>query len=270
MNDPLNPDKLNDWSVNGDPVSEIDYLASRLVDGEITVNEVPETLQVSVQARASQFSRHRQTMLVFGSPESEMPITRALTAHRRQRMRRTSRSASLVAAAASFLVLSGLVIAQFGNGDDTADVMSASPDMALAITPEESAALDNQDSQLTQKSDSAVDDSGLNAYSMDEPSNDGELNTDDGSDEFFDIQSVEELEQLSASWPIEELAQESAQENSPEMCVTASDHRLITRRARFKGVPAEIYQVSTGTTMTAIGLIVYAQDDCRLLARLNP
>jgi hypothetical protein len=270
MNDPLNPNKLNDWSVNGDPVNEIDYLASRLVDGEIASDEVPESLQIAVQARASQFNRHRQTMLNFAFPVVETPITQALAAHRRQRMRRTSRSAGLVAAAASFLVLSGLVIAQFGNSDDSTDIMSASSDTALAITAEESAAQSSQDSQLSQKSESVVDGSGLSTYGVEESLNDDEFSTAAESGEIFDIQSVEELEQLSNTWPIEELARESAQENSSSVCITASDHRLITRRARFKGVPAEIYQVSTGTSMTAIGLIVYAQDDCRLLARLDP
>jgi hypothetical protein len=165
-------------------------------------------------------------------------------------------------------VLSGLVVAQYG--DDSADVMSASSDMALAITPEESAAQSSQDSQLSQKSESVVDGSALTTYGIDDAMNDAESSAAGESGEIFDIQSIKELEQLSNSWPIEEMAQESAQENSSKVCITASDHRLITRRARFKGVPAEIYQITTGTSMTAISLIVYAQDDCRLLARLDP
>jgi hypothetical protein len=167
-------------------------------------------------------------------------------------------------------VLSGLVIAQFGNSDDSTDVMSASPDIALAITPEESGVQSSQDSQLSQKSESVVDGSGLTTYSVNESLNDDEFSTVAESGEIFDIQSIEELEQLSTSWPIEELARESAEENSSSVCITASDHRLITRRARFQGVPAEIYQISTGTSVTTIGLILYAQDDCRLLARLDP
>jgi hypothetical protein len=159
-------------------------------------------------------------------------------------------------------MLSGLVITQLGS-TNSADFITTDADMPFSFSSAD--ASDNNEENQTglAKTESLADDSTLNG---DDPAQ--TLATNDGNDsvmngQIIEVQSIEELKELSASWPIEDLARESAQETSVTACVTDPAQRLITRRARLRGTLVEIYQTATGS------LTVYAQGDCTLIARLG-
>lgn len=258
MNDPRNS------SIPDDPLAlnDVDELASRFVDGFVTEQDIPDSLRSAVLARADLFARHRQLLLQTTSPIDDEKINQALTIYRQQRLRRLPRLMGIATAAASFLVVSGLVITQFGSGESQ-NLTSSDSEMALAVSPAE-AASDQAHSQMAPaKSESATDESSLAPYAEDQP-----LTTIDAfasimNGEVIEIASVAELEELAKSWPVEDLAEESALDRSKTACITDGTQRLITRRARFQGTLVEIYSSASG------GLNLYAQADCDLVARLG-
>jgi hypothetical protein len=274
MNDPRNPSMPEDLSVNGDPLAgsnparaggfpggehDVDDLASDVLDGSLSSADIPEALRLSVLARAAIFDQHRQALLDIGSTIDDESIERAVSVRRQHRSRRVPRFVGYAAAAASFVLLSGLVINQLGN-NNSADFITTDAQMAFSVSSADEAAVNEANQMPSTKTESSANESGLASNDVAQT-----FDTDASvmNGQIIEVQSVGELMELSASWPIEELAQESARETSATTCVTDPDQRLITRRARLQGKLVEIYQTATG------GLVVYAQGDCALIARLG-
>jgi len=267
-------DRLNSQpSDDSGPIGDLDDLASRFVDGLLTVDEIPEALRSSVLARAAEFDQLRQSLLRIDSTVDTNPIDAALAAYRQQRSRRIPRSLGTAAAAASILVLSGLVITQIGS-DDPQDIMTSDSESALAMAatdqfaPDESGLYDS-DSMSSAKTETMPDDSSLDADGLPQASNSAA--SDDLNQEIIDIASVVELQDFASSSQFEELAQESARELASPKCITDGSQRLITRRARFQGILVEIYQFPSKTSpgTSPARLNVFAQSDCALVASLG-
>lgn len=263
MNEPHNAPTPGDSGIVGD----LDDLASHVVDGLLATDEIPEAMRSSVLARAATFERHRQSLLRIDTSIDENQIDRAVTVLRQQRSRRLPRALGVTAAAASFLVLSGLVITRFG-ADDSGDMMTSDAESAVAMAAADDLALDGSgvddaSRTITAKAESApgdsTSDSAPAAMYADEPS---ALDS-----EIIDLDSVSELEEFASSLRVEELARESARDLVSPSCVTDGSQRLITRRARFQGVLVEIYQVPAGPSSGVLN--VFAQSDCTLVASLG-
>lgn len=252
-------------------IGDLDDMASQVVDGSLTTDEIPEAVRTSVLARAAVFEGHRRSLLRIDTTVDENQIDTAVAAYRRLRSRRLPRALGVTAAAASFLMLSGLVITQFASNDSN-DMVTSDAESAVALAATDESALDgsggNDASQASAaKAESAPGDSTANGappalYSDDPSEIDGEI---------IDIDSVSELEQLTSTARLEELARESARDLVSPTCITDGSQRLITRRARFQGIPVEIYQVpsSTSAGVSSGELNVFSQSDCSLVARSN-
>ena len=273
MNDPHNPSLPEDSSI----LDDVDDFASGFVDGLVTVDDLPDSIRSSVLARAAVFDRQRQSLLRTDrefalerrqasdgqrDDVDQNDIDRAIAAYRRQQRQRLPRSIGLVAAAASFLILSGLVIAQVGS-DDSPNIMTEAADMALALSPAEESNATDSNRMSSAQTESAVDDSALATYDGAQTLESDDLTASALDSEIIDIQSIAELQDFSESASMNLLAEQSVQDKSNQLCVTDETLRLITRRARFQGTLVEIYQSPTN------GLRVYSQIDCRLIAQLG-
>lgn len=222
----------------------IDELASRRLDGDITESEVPAELRSAVNLRTEAFARQRR---ILGNVERVIApetIDRAVAAHRGQRRRR---STGTMAAAAAVLILAGVGFTRLA-ANEPSDLSAVENGAAVMIAPAESAdsaTRDGADSSVTVAAD---------ATTSAEPY---------AAADVIDIESVEELETLSASWPMEDMAKQTAEQTSDAICVDDETQRLITRRARYRGELVEIYLTDNGV------ISVYAQSDCSLVVRLG-
>ncbi len=210
---------------------DIDDLASQYVDGLVTADEIPALNRSVVLDRASIFESQRQSLMRIDAPSADVPhIDWVVATYRRRRRQRFS--LSVAAVAASFVVLSGLVITQVGS-DESPDVMTRASDSETALTP----------------------------YAAAQSVESGDMATSDANREIIDLQSIAEVRELSES--IELPAEASAPAEAGQICVTDETQRLITRQARYQGTLVEIYRTSSG------GLSVYSQTDCSLVLQLE-
>lgn len=222
----------------------IDELASRLLDGDISESEVPEPLRTAVNLRSEAFARQRHLLGNFDREVAQHAIDRAVAAHRAQRRRRSS---GILAAAAAVLILAGVGFTRLA-ANEPRGLSAVENGTAVMIAPAESvdsATGDGADSSVTAAAD---------AVTSAEPY---------ATADVIDIESIEELETLSASWPTDEMAKGTAEQTSDAICIEDEAQRLITRRARYRGEPVEIYLADNGE------ISVYAQSDCSLVVRLG-
>lgn len=222
----------------------IDELASRRLDGDIPESEVPADVRAAVNLRTEAFARQR---LMLGNVDrviSPEAIERAVAAHR---VRRRRRSTGTMAAAAAVLVLAGVGLTRLA-ANEPSDLSAVESEAAVMIAPAESAdsaTRDGADASVTVAADASTSAEPYAAADV------------------IDIESVEELETLSANWPMDEMAKQTAEQTSDAICVEDETQRLITRRARYRGEPVEIYLTDNGV------ISVYAQSDCSLVVRLG-
>ena len=222
----------------------IDDLASRLLDGDIAESEVPSHLRAAVDLRKEAFARQRRVLGDIDRAVAQRVIDRAVASHRAQRRRRSS---GIVAAAAAVLILAGVGFTRLA-ANEPSDLSAVENGAAVMIAPAESAEAETEDgvdSSVTLAADAVV---------SAEPFSTADV---------IDIESLEELETLSASWPMDEMVKQSAEQTSDAICIEDETQRLITRRARFRGEPVEIYLADNGE------ISVYAQSDCSLVVRLG-
>ncbi|MFM8381607.1 MAG: hypothetical protein ACKOA6_06365 [Actinomycetota bacterium] len=222
----------------------IDDLASRLLDDDIAESEVPAHLRTAVNFRREAFARQRRVLGDVDREVAQHAIDRAVAAHRAQRRRR---STGVLAAAAAVLTLTGVGFTRLASNEPN-DLSAIESGAAVMIAPAETA-----DSSTRDGADSSVD-AATDAVASAEPY---------ATADVIDIGSLEELETLSASWPMDEMAKQSAEQTSDAVCIEDEAQRLLTRRARYRGEPVEIYLADTGE------ISVYAQSDCSLVVRLG-
>lgn len=239
MNDPRETPASDDAV----PSTDIDELASRLLDRDIDASDVPSALRDDVLRRQETFARQRRALAA--STESISPATlersigHALSALRRQRAARRPGAVGIAAAAASVLVLAGLGLTRVGS-DEPMDFADGG---ASVMISSEAAAND-----VAKMEPSAAAVPSL-ALTPDDP--------------IIEFDSEEELRALADTWPVEESTQDSEQQTTVASCLNEPTVRLLTRDARFRGQPVEIYRADTGD------ITVYAQSDCAVLLRLG-
>lgn len=228
------------------PSSDVDELASRLLDGDIVASDVPPALRDDVTRRQETFARQRRILGdISGSISSatiDRSLDRALSAYRRQRALRRPRVLGVAAAAASILVLAGLGLTRLTSEEP---MRFAEAGASVMIASDTTAASVNDAAKMDQ---SAVPAPSL-ALTPDDP--------------LVEFDSAEELRALADTWSVDEFTQENTQSTTLAPCLSEPTARLLTRNARFRGQPAEIYRTDTGD------ITVYAQSDCAVLLRLG-
>lgn len=239
----------NDTNV---PSTDVDELASRLLDGDIAVADVPPELRDDVTRRRETFARHRLALGDIAESASletiERSVDRALTAYRRQRLVHRPRSVGVAAAAASILVLAGLGLTRIGS-DESLTV--ADGGAAVMIASDTASPSVNDAAKMEQPASAAAPSLALTP-----------------DETIVEFESEEELRALSDTWSVEEMLLDNPQpdvssQSEVTPCSTEPTTRLLTRNARFRGLPVEIYRAGTGE------IIVYAQSDCSVLLRLG-
>lgn len=242
MNDPRET-PANDGVI---PSTDVDELASRLLDGDIGASDVPSSLRDDVTRRKETFARQRDVLgEITGSisPATiDRSVDRALSAYRRQRAVRRPRTVGVAAAAASILVLAGLGLTRVGS-DET---MIVADDQASVMITSDTAATGTKDAATMSQSAEATPSPALTP-----------------DDPIVEFDSADELRSLAETWSVEEFTRESSQQTTVTPCLSEPTTRLLTRNARFRGQPVEIYRADTGD------ITVYAQSDCAVLLRLG-
>lgn len=245
MSDPRDT-PANDASLSS---TDVDEMASRLLDGNITVADIPAALRDDVIRRRDAFGRQRQALSDITESRSHIDtnglvdasVDRAVAAYRRQRALRRPRTIGVAAAAASVLVLAGMGLTRVGS------------DEPMDFAGGEAAVMVASDSVVTSLSDAAkVEQSSAEPSLAPAP-----------DEAIVEFGSAEELRTFSEAWTPDEPRQESSLESTVAPCQTDPAVRLLTRNARFRGRPVEIYRADTGD------IIVYAQSDCSVLLRLG-
>lgn len=260
MNDPVN-EQMND----------VDWWASRLVDGEIAFADVPADLRGAVQRRVEVFSAQRQALLRLGVDHrvdttlTERAIAAATQAPEATVVPLRRRLAPLVAVAAAAI---GVVVVGVSilRSDERPDVIALdtpvtetrSKESPEATTPPEVAA-----SAATESAPS-VDDSAV-AMSIDTIA--PETNASDGiapgapmPTDVIEIADVIELAALADEWR----ASPPALLDGPGACEDDEGRPAVAVNLRFAGIDAQAY-FSPGA-----GVMLRAVADCVTLASIDP
>ena len=237
----------NDPTNNTDNNITIDELASRLIDRDIEMSEVPHELRTSVNARAAEFDTNRQQLLaalphVDGSTINDA-VQRAVVGGKIQsKPRRLSMYVASLAAAAAVVAVVGVAVTQSGSPDesvsDTAFSAKISPEMAAAPESTGAPADMTADSFAPMAADSTL--SGAKASLI--------------------INDTNDLQDLVAEWSVEGSV-------VPQKTEPLCDDPLrpaIDVEATFAGEPAEIH------FSIADGIVVYRTDNCDMMGGIVP
>ena len=138
----MSTDPTNDFKLNN---LDTDELASRLIDHDIELSEIPHELRAAVDARAVEFDNNRQQLLssipLADSSTINAAIQRAAAEGRTQsttqsKHRRLSRYVASLAAAAAVVAIIGVAVTRSGSSDQSVAEIAAT----AKIAPEEMAA----------------------------------------------------------------------------------------------------------------------------------
>ena len=229
----------------------IDELASRLVDRDIDLADVPSELRAAVESRAAQFVTTRQQLLT-SLPQADgstidRAVNEALRSSRTQSMARTkSRKFGVyigsLAAAAAVVAVIGVAVTQSGSSDESVSEMAVaakiSPEVAAAPMASEAPAEMSAEIFSPMIADSAV--SGAKASLI--------------------INDISELQDLVSEWSVEGFV---VPQKSEPLC----DDPLrpaIDVEATFTGELAEIH------FSIADGIVVYRIDSCDMMSGIVP
>ncbi|MEI7505412.1 MAG: hypothetical protein WCK23_01220 [Actinomycetes bacterium] len=122
----MSTDPTNDFNVNN---LDIDELASRLIDHDIEISEIPEALRAAVNARVTQFGETRQQLLASiphaDSSTINDAIQRAVMSHKTQsRPRKLSMYIASLAAAAAVVAIIGVAVTRSSSSDQSVSDMA--------------------------------------------------------------------------------------------------------------------------------------------------
>jgi hypothetical protein len=233
----------------------IDELASRLVDRDVDLADVPSELRAAVESRAAQFVTTRQQLLTSlphadGSTIDRAvneAINEALRSHRTQsvthtRARKFGVYIGSLAAAAAVVAIVGVAVTQSGSSDESVSDMAVaakiSPEVAAAPMASEAPAEMSAESFSPMIADSAI--SGAKASLI--------------------INDTSELQDLVSEWSVEGFV---VPQKSEALC----DDPLrpaIDVEVTFAGEPAEIHFTPQD------GVIVYRISDCSVIIGIVP
>ena len=229
----------NDPTNNTDDNITIDELASRLIDRDIEISEVPHELRTTVNARAAEFGENRQQLLatlphVDGSTINDA-VQRAVIAGKTQsKPRRLSMYVASLAAAAAVVAIVGVATTQSGSSDESVSDMA----VAAKISPKEAAAPMASEAPAEMAADSTLS----------------------GAKSSFVINDTNELQDLVSEWSVEGFV-------VPQKTEPLCDDPLrpaIDIEATFAGEPAEIH------FSIADGIVVYRTDNCDMMGGIVP
>jgi hypothetical protein len=229
----------------------IDELASRLVDRDVDLADVPSELRAAVESRAAQFVTTRQQLLT-SLPQADgstidRAVNEALRSSRTQSVTHTrSRKFGVyigsLAAAAAVVAIVGVAVTQSGSSNESVSDMAVaakiSPEVAAAPMASEAPADMSAESFSPVIADSAV--SGAKASLI--------------------ISDTNELQDLVSEWSVEGFV---VPQKSEPLC----DDPLrpaIDVEATFAGELAEIH------FSIADGIVVYRIDSCDMMGGIVP
>ena len=229
----------------------IDELASRLVDRDIDLADIPSELRAAVESRAAQFVTTRQQLLTSLPQADGSTIDRAINvAVRSSRSQPVVRAKSRkfgvyigsLAAAAVVVAVVGVAVTQSGSSDESVSDMAVaakiSPEVAAAPMASEAPAEMSAASFAPMAADSAL--SGAKASLI--------------------IDGTDELQDLVSEWSVEGFV-------VPQRTVALCGDPLrpaIDVEVTFAGEPAEIH------FSIADGIVVYRTDTCDMMGGIVP
>ena len=247
----MSTDPTNDFELNN---LDIDELASRLIDHDIELSEIPHELRAAVDARAVQFDDNRQQLLssipLADSSTINAAIQRAAAEGRTQSMtqskhRRLSMYVASLAAAAAVVAIIGVAVTQSGSSDQSVAEIAAT----AKIAPEEVAAPMASEATANMSANSfapmAADSGVAETASWGSP---------------LVINDTNELQDLISAWTVEGFV--VPQKNAP-LC----DDPLrpaVDVEVTFAGETAEIHFTQPD------GVVVYRLSDCLVIVGIVP
>ena len=229
----------------------IDELASRLVDRDVDLADVPSELRAAVESRAAQFVTTRQQLLTSlphaDGSTIDRAVNEALRSNRTQsvthtRARKFGVYIGSLAAAAVVVAIVGVAVTQSGSSDESVSDMAVaakiSPEVAAAPMASEAPAEMSAESFSPMIADSAI--SGAKASLI--------------------INDTSELQDLVSEWSVEGFV---VPQKSEALC----DDPLrpaIDVEVTFAGEPAEVH------FSVADGIVVYQTDTCDMMGGIVP
>jgi hypothetical protein len=229
----------------------IDELASRLVDRDVDLADVPSELRAAVESRAAQFVTNREHLLT-SLPQADgstidRAVNEALRSSRTQSVTHTrSRKFGVyigsLAAAAAVVAIVGVAVTQSGSSNESVSDMA----VAAKISPEVAAA--------PMASDAPAD---MSAESFSPVIADSAVS---GAKASLIISDTNELQDLVSEWSVEGFV---VPQKSEPLC----DDPLrpaIDVEATFAGELAEIH------FSIADGIVVYRIDSCDMMGGIVP
>jgi hypothetical protein len=237
----------NDPTNNTDNNIAIDELASRLIDRDIEMSEVPHELRTTVNARAAKFGTNRQQLLaalphVDGSTIDDA-VQRAVIAGKTQsKPRRLGMYVASLAAAAAVVAIVGVAVTQSGSSDQSVSDMAFSAKMS----PEVVAAPESAGAPADMTADSFAPMAADSTLS--------------GAKTSYIINDINELQDLVSEWSVEGSV-------VPQKTEPLCDDPLrpaIDIETTFAGEPAEIH------FSIADGIVVYRTDNCDMMGGIVP
>ena len=237
----------NDPTNNTDDNIAIDELASRLIDSDIEISEVPHELRTTVNARSAEFGTNRQQLLaalpyVNGSTIDDAVQRAVIGGKTQSKPRRLSMYVASLAAAAAVVAIVGVAVTQSGSSDQSVSDLA----VAAKISPEEAA--------TPLASEAPAD---MTTGSFAPMAADSALT---GAKASLIIGDTNELQDLVSEWSVEGSV-------VPEKTEPLCDDPLrpaIDVEATFAGEPAEIH------FSIADGIVVYRTDTCDMMGGIVP
>ncbi len=237
----------NDPTNNTDDNITVDELASRLIDRDIEISEVPHELRITVNARAAEFGTNRQQLLAalphVDDSTIDDAVQRAVIAGKAQsKPRRLGMYVASLAAAAAVVAVVGVAVTQSGSSDQSVSDVAFS----AKISPEVAAAPESAGAPADMTADSFAP--------MDADS------TLSGAKASLIINDTNELQDLVSEWSVEGSV-------VPQKTEPLCDDPLrpaIDVEATFAGEPAEIH------FSIADGIVVYRTDNCDMMGGIVP
>ena len=247
----MSTDPTNDFDLNN---LDIDELASRLIDHDIELSEIPHELRAAVDARAVQFSDNRQQLLASiphaDSSTINAAVQRAAAEGRTQsttqsKHRRLSMYVASLAAAAAVVAIIGVAVTQSGSSDQSVAEIAAT----AKIAPEEMAAPMASEAPADMSANSfaptAADSAVAGTASWDLP---------------LVINDTNELQDLVSAWTVEGFV-------VPQKTAPLCDDLLrpaVDVEVTFAGETAEIHFTQPN------GSVVYRLSDCLVIVGIVP
>ena len=237
----------NDPTNNTDDNITIDELASRLIDRDIEISEVPHELRTTVNARAAEFGTNRQQLLaalphVDGSTIDDA-VQRAVIAGKTQsKPRRLGMYVASLAAAAAVVAVVGVAVTQSGSSDQSVSDMAFS----AKISPEVAAAPESAGAPADMTADSFAPMAADSAVV--------------GAKASYIINDINELQDLVSEWSVEGfVVPQKAEPLCDDPLRPAADVEVT-----FAGETAEIHFSQPD------GVVVYRLSDCLVIVGIVP